>query len=108
MLATISDGKTPKKIQRLVPNGVFLSTFLPYIILQNGLSRDKKYNFQAIAEEEAVIAKGVTHIVSQNKVKGFDLFLAKFWFRDSGFESMIHKSGEIITTYSPVQKSPLF
>ena len=58
MSAVIDDGKLKNNVQKELPNGTFLSTFQAYLMLKNGVSPGKKYDFSAVAEESAEVQKG--------------------------------------------------
>src|SRR5690606_26221447 len=60
MTATITENGKNKSASLTVPKGGFLSTFLVYLMLKSksGLTAESKYDYKAIAEEDAAIQKG--------------------------------------------------
>ncbi|MCB0357886.1 MAG: hypothetical protein KDD40_12805, partial [Bdellovibrionales bacterium] len=66
MTAVVSDGKMGNKIEKDLPKGTFLSTFLAYMMLSRGISMGKVYSYQGIAEEDAADYPGKAKIQEQN------------------------------------------
>ncbi len=112
----IDAGKT-QNVTANVPTNGFLSTFLNYVILKNGLMVGKSYEFIALAEEapacfakdpnckpkEAGFIKGVAAIKSQQKVKGQDAFKVEFTYKGVSFTGLIAATGETLASISPAQ-----
>lgn len=99
-------GKAPPKtitIRKDLPKGTFLSTFLVYLMLKSksGLQTDAKYQYEAIAEEDATIVKGEAIVASVEKHKGFQAFKIFNRFKDARFTSYVTDRGEVLTTSSP-------
>ncbi len=66
-----SNGKV-QRIEKKIPKGTFLSTFLVYIMLKSdkGLRPETNYEYQAIAEEDASIQKGQALVGKRRNVLG--------------------------------------
>lgn len=106
MVATVrADGKK-EKIVKTIPKGTFLSNVLVYMILRSkeGLRNETKYEYEAIAEEDADIHKGVTQIKGSEEIKGIKTLKATNEFKNMSFLSNITDVGEIITTQVPAQQ----
>ena len=97
-----SSGKTEKIIKDL-PKGAFLSRLLVYVILRSkdGLKADTKYDYQALAEEDGEISKGVTYIKEASEYKGIKSFKAVNEFKGQKFTSVISEKGEVLETKVP-------
>jgi hypothetical protein len=105
MTATVKDGDKVSKINRDLPKGSFLSTFLAYVILKSpkGMTLDTKYDYQAIAEEDAMMQKGIALIKSQEESNGIKAYRILNEFKATKFVSLVTERGEILSTKSPVQ-----
>ena len=105
MFANVTDGKKVEKIQKEIPKGTFLSSFLAYVMLRSptGFKADTKYDFQAIAEEEAGIFKGVAFIKTPEDYNGLKAFRVLNEFKGSKFISLVSDKGEVFSTKAPVQ-----
>lgn len=105
LLATVKTGDKTEKISKDVPKGTFLSSFLVYVILRSptGFKAETKYDFQAIAEEDAEIHKGVAVIKNPEMFNGLQAFKVLNEFKSSKFTSLVNEKGEVFTTKSPVQ-----
>jgi len=105
ILASITEGKKVSKVDKVMPKGTFLSTFLIYVMLKSpkGLGPDTKYDYQAIAEEDAEIVKGMAYIKSQETQNGIQTFKILNDFKGTKFVSFVTKEGQILSTKSPVQ-----
>jgi len=104
MMAKVSNGKDVNPISRQVPEGTFLSTFLGYVMLQNGYQIEKKYSYKAVAEEDAKAYEGSALIKEETKYKGESVYRILNDFKNSRFVSLVSKKGEVLSTASPVQK----
>lgn len=99
----ISNGKT-ERIIKPIGKGTFLSTFLVYLILRNkeGLKPDQKYDYQAIAEEDGQIYKGMAYVKNMEPVgAGINAYRVLNEFKDSKFISFTNERGEVFGTQSP-------
>lgn len=104
MTATITEtGKPVQKISKDIPKGVFLSSFLVYVMGKSpkGLVVDTKYDYQAIAEEDASIEKGMAFIKNQEDFLGQKVFRILNDFKKNQFISYVNEKGEILSTRSP-------
>ena len=100
MTALVSNGKTIQKIDKKIPKGTFLSTFLVYLMLKSkeGLRSETKYEYQAIAEEDALITKGQALVGKEEVFNGYKAFKILNTFKDSKFLSYVNDRGEILGT----------
>lgn len=99
----VANGKTERIIKPL-PKGAFLSTFLVYLILRNkeGLKPDQKYDYQAIAEEDGQLYKGMAYVKSMEPVgAGINAYRVLNEFKDNKFVSFSNERGEVFGTQSP-------
>lgn len=104
MTGSISDGNQKAKLKKSIPKGVFLSSFLGYLMLQNGYKVGKKFTYSAIAEENAEIVNGEAFLKSEEKMGDHQVFRILNRFKGSEFVSYVTSKGEIITTDSLSQK----
>ena len=105
LLASVKEGGKVGKIIKDIPKGVFLSSFLAYLILKSpeGMKVDSSHPFQAIAEEDASVDKGVYAIKNQEDYQGIKVFKILNEFKGSKFVSLVNDHGEVFSTKSPVQ-----
>lgn len=103
MTATVGDGKTSQKVKVPVKKGTFLSTFLGYLMLQNGYKIDKKFTYSAIAEEDGAAYSGEAFIKAEEDFKGQKTFRILNTFKGAEFVSFVNPKGEVIGTVSPLQ-----
>jgi hypothetical protein len=105
ILASVKDGPKNEKIVKEVPKGAFLSSFLAYVMLKSpqGLKADTKYDFQAIAEEDADIYKGVAFVKNPEDLNGIKVLRVLNEFKGTKFVSLVSERGEVLSTKSPVQ-----
>lgn len=105
IIATVRNNGKEEKIIHDLPKGTFLSTFLAYVILKSpqGMKADTKYDYQAIAEEEASIVKGLALVKKQEEIKGLKAFHVANEFKGVQFISNVTDKGEVIATRSPAQ-----
>ena len=103
MNATLTeDGKT-KTIRKDLPKGTFLSNFLIYLMLKSksGLQIDARYEYSAIAEEDAEIYKGDALVEKQETQRGQLAYKILNRFKDVKFISYVSDRGEVLSTSSP-------
>lgn len=102
MIAVISGAKK-ETIAKDIPKGVFLSSFLAYVMLKSpqGLKSDTKYEFQAIAEEDAAVYPGIAYVKSPDDFKGLKLLRVLNEFKGAKFISQVTEKGEIVSTKAP-------
>lgn len=98
--------KGPAKVVTVredLPKGSFLSTFLVYLMLKSkeGIQTDSKYEYKAIAEEDAKVIAGEALVGKQEKYNGFQTFKIFNRFKDARFVSYVTDRGEVLATSSP-------
>ncbi|MGZ3773561.1 MAG: hypothetical protein ACXVCY_00915 [Pseudobdellovibrionaceae bacterium] len=98
--ATVKSGGKVQRIEKKVPKGTFLSTFLIYLMLKSkeGLRPETNYEYQAIAEEDATIQKGQALVGKEEVFKGFKVFKILNTFKDAKFLSYVNERGEVLGT----------
>lgn len=102
MTALFQEDGVKKNIKKDIPKGVFLSTFLTYLILKQpkGLSANLNINYSAIAEEDADIYSGkVTTGVAQKK-NNLSVLEAKTEYKQNKFSAYVTDRGEVLGTNS--------
>lgn len=82
---------------------VFLSTFLPYLILKTskGLSVGNKFTYDAIAEEDGSVSGGEVYVKEQVKEAGLDTYRTLNTFKKEQFVNWVDNKGESIKTFVP-------
>ncbi len=92
------------KITNKLEKGVFLSTFLVYLMMQNknGLKVGNNYQYKAIAEEDGIITDGESYISGTEKQGDKEYFKVLNTFKKAKFVSLLDMTGNIILTRSPV------
>lgn len=105
MLGQIIEGAQPVKIDQEFSDDVFLSSFLAYRILRSkkGMVSGVKYEYTAIAEEDAAAYKGVSFVKEQELVKGIKAFKILNDFKGVKYVSYASFEGQVLSTKSPVQ-----
>lgn len=100
--ATVKTGKKIEKINKDLPPGTFISTFLVYVMLKSkdGLKSDTHYEYQAIAEEEAKVYKGKALVGKTEIFKGISSYKILNTFNQQKFLSYVNGKGEILGTES--------
>lgn len=100
LTAAIKTGGKIQRVEKKIPKGTFLSTFLIYLMLKSkdGLRTDANYEYQAIAEEDAAIYKGQALVGKEETFKGFKVFKILNTFKDAKFLSYVNERGEVIGT----------
>ena len=98
-------GEKKETIAKDLPKGTFLSSFLAYVMLKSpqGLKSDTKYDFQAVAEEDAAVYKGIAYVKSAEDYNGIKVLRVLNEFKGTKFISLVTERGEVISTKSPVQ-----
>ncbi len=104
-IATVKDGANISKINKALPKGVFLSYFLVYEMLKNpkGITPGTKYEYQAIAEEDGAIVKGMAFVKGVEEFNGIKAYKILNDFKDTKFTSYVSEKGEVLSAKSPVQ-----
>lgn len=106
MTAKINENGQPKTLQKKLPQGAFLSSFLAYVMLQGkeGIKTGAKYTYNAVAEEDGGIYSGEAYVKGEETISGLNAFKVLNTFKGVQFVSYSTFKGEIIATRSPVQK----
>lgn len=99
----VSNGQQKNSFTRKLPDGTFLSTFLQYLMLQNGYSVGKKFVYSAISEEDGEVHSGEAYIKEEMDFLGVKGFRILNKFKGSQFISFVTPKGEVLGTVSPVQ-----
>ena len=102
--AVLKDGNKINKISKDLPKGTFLSTFLAYMMLRSstGFKPETRFEYQAIAEEDAEVLKGVAIVKPLEDWNGLKAFRVLNEFKNSKFLSYVTEKGEILSTKVPV------
>jgi len=109
MSATVKDNGKTSKIEQDIPKNVFLSQFLVYRMLKSktGLQADIKYDYDAIAEEDGKIYKGLALIEKMDKYNGLPAFRILNSFKEGKdnlkFVAFVTDRGEILGVTNPGQ-----
>lgn len=93
-----------KKTTQKIEKGVFLSTFLNYIILNNGIVSNKRMAYKAISEEDLSVYSGKVHIKNKFNYNGSIVYKISHTFNNFPFTTYINKKGEVLLSKSPLQK----
>ncbi|RME16028.1 MAG: hypothetical protein D6797_05435 [Bdellovibrio sp.] len=104
MVGFVANGRHRQQLNTKIEKGVFLSTFLGYMMLKKGLSPQRKFSYKAIAEEEAQVFPGTAVIVSEEKFRGIPAFKILNTFKNSKFVSYLSTKGEVLFTFAPLQQ----
>ncbi|MCB0350248.1 MAG: hypothetical protein KDD38_03635, partial [Bdellovibrionales bacterium] len=119
MTAKMTDnGKTQSVILNVPQNG-FLSTFLNYVMLKNGLMVGKNYEYYALAEESPAcfkgdknckatdvgFIKGTAGIKAEQKVGAVDAYKVDFNYKGVSFIGLLSHAGETLGSISPMQEA---
>lgn len=98
--AMVKTGGKVQRIEKKIPKGTFLSTFLVYLMLKSkdGLKSETNYEYQAIAEEDGAIYKGQALVGKEENHNGFKVFKILNTFKDSKFLSFVNERGEVLGT----------
>ena len=104
MTALFQEDGVKKTIKKDIPKGVFLSTFLTYLILKQpkGLTSNLNINYSAIAEEDADIYAGKVSTGTVQKMKNLSVYEAKTEYKQNQFVAYITDRGEVLGTASPL------
>jgi hypothetical protein len=103
--ATIKNGDKVERISKELPKGTFFSSVLAYVMLssKDGLKPDVKYDYQAIAEEDATLNKGIAIVKNKEDYNGIQAFKVLNEFKNVKFISYVTDRGEVLASKSPVQ-----
>ena len=100
MSAVIKNNGKISRVEKKIPKGTFLSTFLVYLMMKSkdGLKSESKYEYQAIAEEDAGLEKGQALVGKEEHYNGFKAFKILNTFKNSKFLSYVNDHGEVLGT----------
>ena len=103
MTGLLKEGNVSKKLISDLPKGTGLAIFLYYLILRSpeGLKTETKYNYKAIAEEDAKVYDGVAIIGKEEKFNGLRAFKASNTFKDVNYTFYLTETGEALMTDTP-------
>lgn len=101
MKLVITDGKMKRDETYKIPKGTFLSSFLGYLMLQKGVSVNKKFAYKAVAEEEGNSYDGEAWVKEKTEHLGLPSFRILNKFKGSQFISFMSEKGEVLGTSSP-------
>lgn len=102
VIKTIENKKmTAKEIP--INDKVFLSTFLPYLILKTpkGIAVGNKFTYDAIAEEDGSVSGGEVYVKEQVKEAGLDTYRTLNTFKKEQFINWVDTKGESVKTFVP-------
>lgn len=104
LVATINENGQTKKIDSIIPENSFISTFLTYIMLQSkaGLKVGNNFSYSAVAEEDAAVYDGTALVKESTKYNDKDSFKVINEFKKDRFISYINEKGEVLGTKSPL------
>lgn len=117
MTAKIIDDKKTQTVSLTVPANGFMSTFLNYVVLKNGMTVGKSYEFYALAEESPAclrgevpcdsknrgFIKGTALVESEQKMSGIPSFKLKINYKGIDFLGYVAPNGETLGSVSPLQ-----
>jgi hypothetical protein len=113
MTASINDGKVVRNETSKVPKGTFLSSFLPYLLLQRKLVIHEGFQYSAVAEEDAASYTGRVLLESKEPKPGYDTFTVLNRFKGEDFVSKMavvrdptsgkNIKGEVLATETPAK-----
>lgn len=99
-----SHSQSPSQtLTKKIPKGTFLSTFLGYLMLQKAYSVGKKFNYSAVAEEDAESYDGEAFIKDEQTFLNKKVFRILNTFKSIQFISFVTEKGEVLGTQSPLQ-----
>ncbi|MCC6137236.1 MAG: hypothetical protein IT287_01280 [Bdellovibrionaceae bacterium] len=101
-IKTIEGGKTTAR-ESSINEKVFLSTFLPFLILKTpkGLAVGNKFTYDAIAEEDGSTGNGEIYVKEQVKEAGLDAFRTLNTYKKEQFINWLDAKGESLKTFVP-------
>lgn len=105
MFATIKDGQKVERVAKEMPKGTFLSSVLAYVMLnsKDGFKAGTKYNYDAVAEEDAAVNKGIAIVKNPEDYNGIKVSKVLNEFKNGKFISYVTDHAEVIATKSPVE-----
>ncbi len=103
MTLKISEGGYLQTKKVKLDKGTFLSSFLGYLMLQNGFKVGKKFQYSAIAEEDGTVETGHALIEKEEPYHDNPAFKIMNEFKETQFTSWVTARGEILATESKAQ-----
>ena len=113
MKVNFSDGKKTRTENSKIPKGTFLSSFLPYLMLQQKLEIGQNFQYSAVAEEDGASYNGKAMMQSKEAKPGYELFSVLNRFKGEEFISKMaiikdaktgkNVKGEVFATVSPAK-----
>ena len=112
MKLKINDAKKLRNETYKIPKGTFLSSFLPYLLLQQKLELNEAFKYSAVAEEDGNSFWGKAWLQKKESKPGFEVFTIVNKFRGEEFLSEMaivrdakntekNVRGEVFATSSP-------
>lgn len=100
MTAVVKTNGKVSRIEKKIPKGTFLSSFLVYVMMKSkeGLKSDSNYGYEAIAEEDGSIQKGQALVGKEEVFNGFKAFKILNTFKGEKFLSYVNDHGEVLGT----------
>lgn len=100
--ATIKENGKISKIDKKIENGTILSNFLVILILKgkDGLKENSNYQYQAIAEEDAISVKATAASGKRETFRGLQAIKINNTFKGAEFTSWVTDKGEVLGTES--------
>ena len=103
MIATLTKGTKVERLDKVLPKGSFLSTFVGYLMLQNSYKVGTHFKYSAIAEEDGGIYSGEALVKEESKYKGEVVHRILNVFKGTKYISYVSLKGEALFTKSPLQ-----
>lgn len=102
MTANFQKDGAKKVINKDLPKGTFLSSFLVYMMMKspNGMTTQTRFQYQALAEEDAEIFKGEAIVGKEEDFKGLKVLKVVNKFKNASFISHLTDRGEVVGTES--------
>lgn len=100
MTGTAVENGKKTKLSTKIPDGVFLSSALYYLMLRSkdGLKTDSKFDFSAITEEGPVVMSGTAAVDKKLVTQGsLQLLKIKNSFAGSEYENLVTTRGEVVS-----------
>jgi hypothetical protein len=92
-------------ISKEIPKGAFLASFLYYMMLsgKDGIKTGVKYDYAAIAEEEAAVMSGSAYVSKEEKMNEILTFKVLNKFKNAEYISYVTGKAETILTKNATQ-----
>ncbi len=99
MQIKIFEKQKTKTLMLPLEKGIFLSSFLNYLMLQEGYSVGKKLSYKTLAEEEGQIVEGKTLIEKEENFEGISVFRVQNNYKHLEYSTLVSLRGEILKSY---------